>query len=179
MTQFLRRFTGALALDAGAYEDIEADRHAAMQSITVVAAVCIAAGIGGMGLGVIGPLSFILGVVIALGGWLVWSATIVALGTGPLAEPDTQSDNSELLRVLGFAAAPGIFLAFAAMRPAAPVVFVIVTVWMLAAAVRGVRQALDYHTTWRALAVCAIALIVALGIVGAVATIFTVNVTSS
>jgi hypothetical protein len=178
MTQFLRRFAGALALDAGAYEDIEADHQAAMQSITVVVAVCFAGGIAGAGLGVIEPAGFFSGVVIALGGLLVWSATIVALGTGPFAEPDTHSDNRELLRVLGFAAAPGVFLAFAAMRPAAPVVFVVVAVWMLAAAVRGVRQALDYHSTSRALAVCAIALIIALGILGAVATVFSVGVIS-
>lgn len=176
MTQFLRRFTGALTLDAGAYEDIESDRHAAMQSITVVAAVCIAGGIAGMGLGVIGPAGFVTGAIIALGGWLVWSSAIVALGTGPLAEPETHSNNSELLRVLGFAAAPGIFLVFAAMRSAAPAVFVMVGLWMLAAAVRGVRQALDFHTTSRALAVCSIALIVALGIFAAIATVLTAGV---
>jgi hypothetical protein len=178
MTQLLRRFTGALTLDAGAYEDIEHDPHAAMQSMAVVAVVCMAGGFAGMGLGVIGPAGFVAGAIIALGGWLVWSATIVALGTGPLAEPGTHSDHPELLRVLGFAAAPGIFYAFAAMRSAAPVVFVIVTLWMLAASVRGVRQALDYHTTSRALAVCAIALIVALGMLGAFATVFTVGVMS-
>jgi len=179
MTQLLRRFTGALTLDAGAYEDIEHDPHAAMQSIAVVAVVCMAGGFAGMGLGVIGPAGFVAAAIIALGGWLVWSAAIVALGTGPLAEPETHSDNRELLRVLGFAAAPGIFLVFAAMRSAAPVVFVIVTLWMLAAAVQGVRQALDYHTTSRALAVCVIALIVALGMLGAFATVFTVGVISS
>lgn len=178
MTQFLRRFTGALTLDAGAYEDIESDRHAAMQSITVVAAVCIAAGFAAMGLEVIGPSGFVSGAIIALGAWLVWSTAIVALGTGPLAEPGTHSSNTEVLRVLGFAAAPGIFLVFAAMRSAAPAVFVIVLLWMLAAAVRAVRQALDYHTTSRALAVCAIALIVAVGIFAAIATVLTAGVQS-
>jgi hypothetical protein len=36
------------------------------------------------------------------------------------------------------------------------VVFVVASVWMLVSMVIAVRQALDYTTTWRAVAVCAI-----------------------
>jgi 4-hydroxybenzoate polyprenyltransferase len=100
MTQFLRRFIGALMLDAGAYEDIESDRHAGMQSVVVVAAVCLAGGTCAVGLGS-GAASFVTGAIIALSGWLVWAATIVALGTGPMADVDTRTDIRELLRVLG------------------------------------------------------------------------------
>ena len=135
MTQFFRRFIGALVLDAGAYEDIEADRHAAMQSVIVVAAVCVAGGIAGMGLG-LGAGAFVSGAVIALGGWLVWAAIIVALGTGAMAEPQTRSDVPQLLRVLGYAAAPGVFVVLAAMPAAAPFVLLVVSMWMVAAAAR-------------------------------------------
>jgi hypothetical protein len=57
-------------------------------------------------------------------------------------------------------------------------VFDIVLVRMMAAAVRAVRQALDFHPTARALAVCMIALIVALGIFGGIATVLTAGVSS-
>ena len=168
MTQFFRRFIGALVLDAGAYEDIEADRHAAMQSVVVVAAVCVAGGIAGMGLG-FGAGAFVSGAVVALGGWLVWATTIVALGTSALAEPETKSDVPQLLRVLGYAAAPGVFVVLAAMPAAAPLVLLVVSVWMVAAAVVAVRQALDYHHTSRAIWVCGISWLITAGAVFAFA----------
>lgn len=172
MARFFRRFIGALVLDAGAYEDIESDRSAGMQSVLVVLAVCLAGGIAVLGLGY-GIAGFASGAIIALGAWLVWAGAIVTLGTGPMAGPQTRSDIRELLRVLGYAAAPGVFVALAAMRAAAPVVLTMVSVWMIAAAVIAVRQALDYRSTGRAVAVCAVSWLVAAGMVVAVATLFT------
>jgi hypothetical protein len=172
MTQLFRRFIGALVLDAGAYEDIEADRHASLQSVIVVAAVCMAGGITGSGLGV-GAGAFVAGAVIALGACLVWAATIVALGTSALAEPQTKSDVPQLLRVLGYAAAPGVFVVFAAMRAAAPFILLLVSAWMIAAAVVAVRQALDYRSTARAIWVCGLSWLISAGVIAAFATMFT------
>ena len=172
MTQFFRRFIGALVLDAGAFEDIEADRHASMQSVMVVLAVCAAGGIAAAGLGIAGAASFVSGAVMALGGWLVWVAVIAAVGTVTLAEPQTRSNVRELLRVLGYAAAPGVFIALAAMRSAAPIVMTIVALWMIASATIGVRQALDYRSTGRAVAVCALGCLLSVGVMAAVAALF-------
>lgn len=173
MTQFFRRFIGALVLDAGAFEDIEADRHAAMQSVIVVLAVCAAGGFAAGGLGVAGAARFVTGAVMVLGGWLVWVAVIAALGTITLPEAQTRSDVRELLRVLGYAAAPGVFIAFAALRSAAPIVLIIVALWMIASAVVGLRQALDYRSTGRAVAVCLLGCLLSLGVMAAVAAFFT------
>ena len=173
MAQFFRRFIGALVLDAGAFEDIEADRHAAMQSVIVVMAVSAAGGLAAGGLGIAGTASFVSGAVMVLGGWLVWVAVIASLGTITLPEPQTRSNPRELLRVLGFAAAPGVFIAFAALPAAAPVVTVVVALWMIASAVVGLRQALDYRSTGRAIAVCVAGCLVALGVMAAVAALFT------
>jgi hypothetical protein len=171
MTLFLHRFFGALVLDAEAFEDIERDRHAAMQSVVVVMAVCAAAGVGALGLGA-GLPGVLGGTILALGGWLMWAGLVVTLGTTTFPERGTHTDVPELLRVLGFAAAPGIFIAFAAMPAVAPPVLAIVVVWMLAAAITGVRHALDYQSTARALTVCVIAWLLSIAVVGAVATIF-------
>ena len=81
-----------------------------------------------------------------------------------------------MLRVLGYATAPGIFLALASMRSVAPLMIAIVCAWIVAAAVLGVRQALDYRSTARAVAVCAIALAVAVGAMAAVALLLSQNV---
>ena len=176
MAMFFRRFVGALALDAGTFEDIEAGRDAGLQSIVVVMVVSLAGGIGAIGAGAIGIAGFLTGAVMVLGAWLLWVGVIATVGSVTLAEPHTSSNVRELLRVLGYAAAPGVFLAFAAMRSAAPIVIVIVAVWMIAAAVTGVRQALDYRHTSRAIAVCAIAWLVAAGMMTAVALIFSRSV---
>ena len=169
---FFRRLIGTLALDAGAFEDIEMDRRADMQSVLVVLAVCAAAGFAAIGLGQAGPAGFVTGAIVMLGAWLVWVAAIAAIGTITLAEPQTRSDVHELLRVLGFAAAPGLFLALATMQAAAPIVLAVVAVWMTAAAVLAVRQALDYRSTVRAIAVCVIAGLLSFGMFAAVALFF-------
>ena len=60
------------------------------------------------------------------------------------------------MRTIGFASAPGILRAFGLITPIAGAVFVICTLWMFLAMVVAVRQALDYRSTLRAMAVCAI-----------------------
>jgi hypothetical protein len=165
MTLFFTRFIGVLALDAGTFEAIEADRHSAMQSVIVLVAACFGGGIAAHGLGLVGPAGFLVGVVVTLGGWLVWVTLIAALGTTAFAEPETKSDLPELLRTLGYAAAPGVILVFAAMASAAPMVVAGVSLWMIAAAVLAVRQALDYRTTGRAIAVCVVGWLISFGVV--------------
>jgi len=174
--RFFNRFVGALALDAGAFEDVEADRRSAMQSVAVVVTVCIAGGVAALGLGLTGLSGVVTGTLLSLGAWLVWTATIATLGTLGLPEPQTHSDTAELLRVLGFAAAPGIFVALAAMPSAAPFVLILVALWMIAAAVVAVRQALDYESTARAIVVCTAAWLVSFGVMIAVGLILSRNV---
>jgi 4-hydroxybenzoate polyprenyltransferase len=161
---FSRRLLGVLALDPATFEDIEADTRAGMQSVVVVLGVTAAGGLAGMGLGFVGLAGFLTAAIMMLGAWLVWVSLIATLGTTILAEPVTRSSARELLRTLGFASAPGLLLAFAAMRSAAPLVFGVVAVWMVAAAVIAVRQALDYRSTARAIAVCSIGFALAAGI---------------
>ena len=69
--------------------------------------------------------------------------------------------------VLGFAAAPGVFVAFAAMREVAPFVLKLVAAWMVAAAVMAIRQALDYRSTGRAIVVCVLAWLLTFGTLAA------------
>jgi hypothetical protein len=170
------RFFGALVLDASAYENVEADRRSAIQSAVVVMAVSVAGGVGAIGFGLIGLAGFLIGAIISLGAWLVWAASIVTLGTTAFAEPQTKSDLPELLRVLGFSAAPGVFIALAAMPAAAPFVLVVVAAWMIAAAVVAVRQALDYRSTARAVAVCVAAAALSFGLMSASLLLFTKKV---
>lgn len=178
MGLFFSRFTGVLMLDALTFEEIEGHRDAAMQSVLTVMLACLAGGVAAAGLDAAPPADFLAGMVMVLGVWLVWVTVITALGTITFAEPQTKSNFREVLRTLGFAAAPGVFLVFASMRAAAPFMVVLVSIWMIAASVLGLRQALDYKSTPRAIAVCALGLVVSLGVIGAIVAMFGVEVTS-
>jgi len=169
---FFRRFIGTLALDASIFEEIEADRRAWLQSIVVLVAASCGARIAAIEFGVTESDRFIAGVIVALGGLLVWVSVVAVIGRYVLAQPQTHSDVPELLRTLGFATAPGVFLSLAAIRPAAPVVVGIVFIWMIAAAVIAIRQALDYTATGRAVAVCLLGGLLSLGAVAAFVAMF-------
>ena len=173
MTLFLRRFIGALTLDAGAYEDIESDRRAGASAVFVIALACGAGAFAARSLSIAGSPGFALAMAMMIGWWIVWAMLITAIGTRLLPEPQTRSNPSELLRSIGFAAAPGTLFALAAIPVAAAYVFVVVSLWMIAATVIAVRQALDYTTTWRAVAVCVIAWLLSFGVIAAVSTVFT------
>jgi hypothetical protein len=176
MTLFLKRFMGVLVLDLSTFEEIEADRRAAMESVVVVLLVCLAGGFAALGLGLAGIGGFVVGAVVWLGAWLVWAALITTVGTVALPESKTKSNLREVLRVMGYAAAPGVFLVFAAMRTAAALVLTLVTAWMMASAVIAVRQALDYRSTSRAIAVCVLAWLMSFGVLWGTLMIFTTKV---
>jgi len=169
---FFRRFIGALSLDASIFEEIEADRGAWIQSILVLVIASCGGRIAAIEFGVTHSDRFIAGAIVALGGLLVWVSVLAVIGTYALAQPQTRSNVPELLRTLGFATAPGVFLALAAIEPAAPIVVGIVFLWMLAAAVIAVRQALDYTGTGRAIAVCLLGGLLSLGTIAAFVALF-------
>ena len=158
------------------FEDIEHDPAAGRQATLVVVMVCAAGGFGAMGLGVSGIGGFVSGTIMVLGAWLVWVSAIATIGTVAFPEAQTRSSMTELLRTLGFASAPAIFLGLTAMRAAAPFIAVVVAGWMIAAAVVGMRQALDYRSTSRAIGVCAFSLLLSLALLAAVGLLFSARV---
>jgi hypothetical protein len=160
----VQRLIGAIALDSAIYEEVEADRTATGQALLVVLLSSLAAGIGSRGLGgtTLPAILFISGT--ALVAWAVWAMVIVQIGGRLLPEPQTRVDVGELLRTIGFASTPGLLRILGVMSAATIPVFAITAVWMLAAMVVGVRQALDYKSTARALAVCVLGWTLALAI---------------
>jgi hypothetical protein len=164
---FTQRLIGAMALDSTIYEEVEADRTATGQALGIVLMSSLAAGIGSRGLGgtTLPGIAFIS--MIALIAWAAWALVVFQIGARLLPEPQTRADVGELLRTIGFASAPGLLRVLGIMSAATIPVFAITAVWMLAAMIVGVRQALDYRSTTRAIVVCGLgwALAVALAIV--------------
>jgi len=158
MNGLKNRMIRAAKLDVDLYEEVEADREALGQATVVVILSSVAAGIGGFGHGGFGQMLF--GIVIALLGWYIWAYLTYFIGTKVLPEPQTKADHGELLRTIGFSSSPGIIRILAVIPGFAGTVFFIASIWMLISMVIAVRQALDYESTWRAVAVCLIGWIV-------------------
>jgi hypothetical protein len=156
MTTFVNRMILAAKLNVAIYEEVEADRTALPQAMGVVILSSVAAGIGSLGLQPVGFGGIFIGTVSALLGWAVWAGLTYYIGTRIMPEPQTRSDYGELLRTIGFASSPGILRILGIVPGLMGIVFVATGIWMLVATVIAVRQALDYHSTWRAVGVCLI-----------------------
>jgi hypothetical protein len=76
------------------------------------------------------------------------------IGAKLFPDPDTKTDLGEMLRTIGFASSPGVVRVAGVIPGITDGVFVVAAVWMLAAMVVAVRQALDYRSTSRAVGVC-------------------------
>lgn len=164
---YVRRFVGALTLDPAAYEEFESDRGAIMQALATVLLASLAEGFALRA--VLGPDSVVLTTAIALIGWAAWAVLTFEVGARILPGSRTHSSVGELMRTLGFAAAPGC-VAFLALVPGLPIpVLIFSRTWMLLAMIVAVRQALDYTSTWRAVAVCALAWLVTTAMIAAAA----------
>ena len=165
-TPFVMRLIGAMALDPVTYEDVEADRSATGQALLVVVLSSVGAGIGARGLGSGSPQSMVFISAASLVAWAAWALLTYQIGVKLMPEPDTRSDVGELLRTIGFSAAPGMLRIFGIVPGAAIAAFAITAVWMLVAMIVAVRQALDYKSTARAVAVCALgwALVLAIAV---------------
>jgi hypothetical protein len=144
------RMMRAARLDSQVYEEVEHDQSATSQALTVVIIVAVANGIGqalaqtmsrdgGSAVG-----GFIAGIVAALVGWALWSGIAYLIGTRVFGGTATYG---ELLRTIGFANAPGVLNILAFVPILGGIVGFVVGLWILAATVVAMRQALDIDTT--------------------------------
>ena len=154
MNIFINRMIRASMLDSNLYEEVEADKSALFQAMSVVIISSIAAGIGLYK--VQGLNGIISGTFAALLGWYLWAYITYIIGTKLLPQENTESDIGELLRTLGFASSPGILRIFNLIPDVGLLLQIIISIWMLIAMIIAVRQALDYNSTFRAIGVCLI-----------------------
>lgn len=161
MSHLVDRMIRAARLDANLYIEVEADATATRQAVFVVLiySVCAGIGLGLIDLPDIEVWDFLLNIFVGLLGalvfWLIWSLITYFIGTTLFKGPQTPwrsiATYGELLRSIGFAAAPGVLMIFAFVTPpVGSLILLVVFVWMFIAMVVAVRQALD-STTRRAI----------------------------
>lgn len=154
MSGFAARLLGAARLDTATFEEIEHDERALAQACGVVLLAGAATGVAQLPDGhVVGAVA---GAALAVVGWAVWAGIVWVLGVRLMPESATEADAAQLLRTLGFAAAPGMLRVVGVVPSLAFAADVVASVWTIAAMVVAVRQVLDYAGTGRAVAVCVI-----------------------
>ena len=158
MADLKDRMIRAAKLDVNLYEEVEADKQAMGQAMTVVILSSVAAGVGSIS--TVGVSGILWGTVAALAGWFIWAFLTYFIGTRLLPEPQTRADVGELLRTIGFSSSPGVLRVLGVVPVLWDLVFFVTAVWMLVAMVIAVRQALDYKSTGRAVGVCMLGWIV-------------------
>jgi hypothetical protein len=159
---FLQRLIGAAALDPAIYEEVEADVTATGQAVAVVIASSLAAGLGARALGGNTIVNAAFFTMVSLMAWSTWAIVTYEIGAHVIPEEQTRADVGQLLRTIGFATAPGILRVFGILPGVAIPAFAITAVWMLVAMIVAVRQALDYKSTGRAIAVCVMGWVLAI-----------------
>ena len=150
------RMIRAARLDPRLYAEVQADETTIGQAASVVLLAAFAGGINFPG----APLLILFGgLLAALVGWLLFAYVIYLIGAKLLPEPGTKADFGALLRVMGFANAPGVVKLLGIVPELREFVFFVAMVWVLVATVTAVRHALSYTSSWRAIGVCAIPLL--------------------
>lgn len=169
MEQLINKMIRAAKLDASLYDEVGRDESALFQAFMVVLLVSVAAGLGGL---VGGPMVLIGNAISAVVGWFVWAVLTYVVGTRMMPEPGTHADLGKMLRVTGFSMTPGVILVLTFLPLLGPLVGLAAGVWMFAAMVVGVRQALSYTDTGKAAIVCVIAFVVNFIVLGAIMLVF-------
>lgn len=149
----LKEMLGAAQLKGAAYDEIDAhpSRDAFAVAIVILASVAAAIGAGASSLQDIFFLT-----IASLIGWMVWVFLTFIIGTRLLPGDRPHGGVGTILRATGFSATPGILRFLGIIPGLGWVVFLSVTIWMLAAFVVAIQHALNYSSAGRALAVCAL-----------------------
>ena len=159
MASFQDRVVGAMRLQAATFEDVEHDPTAISQAAIVVLAAAVAGVIGSTAWGFI-PGVAIASIIFSLIGWGVGAAVVWLVGTRLMPGKNTEADFQQMLRVVGFAQAPGLFAVLGIIPYLGWLIRFVASIWTLIALVIAVRQALDYDDTIKAVIVCVIAWVI-------------------
>ncbi len=155
---FINRMIRAAMLDSRVYEEVEADYTATLPAMLVVLLSSISGAFApGSGLDdTSAPMAIILAAFFGIVSWAVWAGVTYVIGAKLLPEPTTEANWGQLARTTGFAQAPGLLGIIGVLSG---VVSLIIGIWGIVAMVIAVRQALDYTSTIRAVAVVVLAFI--------------------
>ena len=156
---------GAAALDPATYNEVENDLQATGQAGIVVAIVAVCAAIGGAGHGGLGIIGGLVG---ALLSWALGAGVAYFIGTRVFGGTATWG---EMLRVLGFAQAPGVLFALGIIPGIGGLVIFAVGIWVTIARYFAIREGLDLEP-WPAFFAALISGVISAVILGMLSALF-------
>lgn len=172
MSLLLGRMIRAAKLDVHLYDEVRADKGALGQAMGIVVlstfVPCLIGLSESKGLAMSAADMFSCAQVLFF--WYGWVLCTYLIGTQLLPEPQTHVTHNELLRTVGFAMSPGIFQVLGIIPGLKPLALA-AGIWTLVATVIAVRQALGYHSTLSAIALCVVALVLSyilFGLIGGI-----------
>ena len=152
MSRLIDRMVRAAKLDPTLFQEIVDDPTSHGHAVWVVGFFSIAAGFGTFSSA--GATAVNICTITTIIAWYVWAFTVFYIGTHFFREPENRVDRKAVMRVMAFACAPGILRIVGLVAPIAGAVFVFTTLWMIAAAVIGVKQAFKVSSTTKTTLVC-------------------------
>jgi hypothetical protein len=155
MHDLVRRVIGAMTFSSAKYREIAAQPGATAQAIIIVLSSCVVPGSASIVYGRAG------GVLYSFSGWSIWFCIAYLIGAKIFPESPVDNSVRRLLRASGFATAPALLGFFSTIRPFGHILPMVTTVWVITATVVAIREALQYRTTSRAVAVCLVSWVAA------------------
>jgi hypothetical protein len=172
LDRIVQRCKDIATLNTRTYAEIARDPNALPEAAIVVATVAISAGLGGV---IDGANGLIGGVILSLIGWVISSAIIYFIGTRITGTPTTTGSVESILRTLGYASAPNIFMFLGFIWIIGPIVLFVLSIWTLVTTVLAIRASLNL-SLGRALITGFLAMLAAAIVRGLLAWIFGINI---
>ena len=153
------RMVRAAKLQADLYDEVKDDPSATIQAFKAVLIASAATGIGS-GVSIVIKDGFawltwglVLGVVIAVSTWILWSFITYFVGARFFRVPDTSTTFKEVLRTVGFSNSSSTIGLLSCIPLLGWIVLPAIFIWTTIAAIIAVRQVMSF-STWRAVFTC-------------------------
>lgn len=153
MNILFARMLRVIKLDSSLFEEIIDDSTSQSQYAWVVAILAMATGFGMFSQA--GATAVNICLVTTFLSWYFWAFSVYFIGTYMFREVESKTDRKTIMRVMGFANAPGALRLLGVVPQTAPVVFLVTTIWMIAASVTGVKQAMHIRENSKVVVLCA------------------------
>lgn len=151
MALFFQRLKLALMVNQDFYEEVINDPKTQGHSLWVVALFAMTASFGIFSR--VSGTAVNINLMVTLITWYIWAFTTYYIGTHFFSEKDTPRDRKAVMRIIGFASAPGILRLFSFIPYLSGLILLLSSVWMIYAASLALKRALNYTSMARAVGV--------------------------
>jgi hypothetical protein len=153
MKPIFKRMQRAIVLDQTLFEEVVADPSVQGQSVWVVAIYAMTTAFGFFGM--IGGAAVNIALITTFLAWYIWAFSVFYFGTRFLGPMPDGADRKTIMRVVAFASAPGITRLLGLIPKSFEYILLISSIWILIAAVVGLKKVFTQTTTAKITAVCA------------------------